>query len=53
MSYAHADKGERCAKCNDYAARRVGTTPLCVDHFAEFITRCERAVGRRQRTTTN
>lgn len=35
--YTHARHGERCTRCNDLAARVVGTQPLCVDHFGALI----------------
>ena len=46
MPYAHASHDERCARCNDTAARIVGTQQLCVDHFATLIDHCTHAAKR-------
>lgn len=46
MAYAHAQHGEHCAKCNDLAARVVGTQPLCLDHFANFTDSIAASVKR-------
>lgn len=35
--YSHAQPGERCTKCNDLAARIVGSKALCVDHFDALV----------------
>lgn len=40
MAYAHAKPGEPCARCNDLAARVVGTQPYCTNHFANLIDDC-------------
>lgn len=53
MPYAHATPDERCARCNDLAARIVGTQPLCVDHFALLIERCTTAARRSILTPTD
>ena len=40
VPYAHAKPGETCTRCNDTAARVVGTQPLCTNHFANLIDAC-------------
>lgn len=47
MAYAHARNGERCTRCNDLAARVVGTQPLCVDHFTILIDGIHKSIARR------
>jgi hypothetical protein len=46
VAYAHANPGERCTRCNDYAHRVVGTQPLCVDHFTRLVDHCRHAARR-------
>ena len=48
MAYAHAKPGERCAKCNDYAVRVVGTQPHCLDHFTILLDGIHKAIARRE-----
>jgi hypothetical protein len=50
VAYAHARNKERCARCNDYAVRVVGTQPLCLDHFTTIIDHCHKAIARRALT---
>ena len=47
--YRHAEPGERCAKCNDYAVRVVGTQSLCTDHFDAAVGAIERQLLREGR----
>ena len=53
MAYAHAKSGEHCARCNDLAARVVGTQPLCVNHFAHVLDHCRISIVRRLLTPPN
>ena len=46
MPYAHANPDERCTRCNDYAARIVGTQALCLDHFANLVDHCRHTARR-------
>lgn len=50
MRYAHARPRERCTRCNDLAARVVGTQPLCIAHFDAITTHCRRAAHSRMLT---
>jgi hypothetical protein len=53
VAYAHARPGERCTRCNDLAARVVGTQPLCLDHFTLLIEHCTKAARRHILTPRN
>ena len=53
MAYAHAQHSEQCTKCNDPAARVIGTQPLCLDHFTNLINHCTHAVTQRLLTPTD
>lgn len=35
--FAHAKRDERCTRCNDLAARIVGSKAVCVDHFGLLV----------------
>ena len=50
MAYAHAKPGERCARCNDYAVRVVGTQPHCLDHFTTLLDGIHKSIARRELT---
>jgi hypothetical protein len=53
VPYAHAQHGEQCSRCNDPAARVVGTQAMCVDHFTGLIQRITGDVRRRILTPTD
>ena len=53
MAYAHANPGERCARCNDPAARVIGTQPHCIDHFTRRIDDITADVRRQLLTPTD
>ena len=53
VPYAHAQPGEHCTRCNDLAARVVGTQPLCLDHFTNLIEHCRHATRRQLLTPTD
>lgn len=48
MAYAHPKPGERCSRCNDLAARVVGTQPLCLDHLTILLDGIHKSIARRQ-----
>ena len=53
VAYAHPQPGETCTRCNDLAARVVGTQPLCLDHFTRLIEHCTVAARRQLLTPTD
>jgi hypothetical protein len=50
VAYAHPQPGETCARCNDLAARVVGTQPLCLDHFTSLLDGIHKSIARRELT---